>query len=246
MEVSSIEYTYIEHVDPVPGNTWRSGVSTYLTLGLERLAQAERARNPKPFMSVSPDSMGVSALRGRQLTVPSSWAPVTDTNMTAAVFTAGAIDSTGDWPRGMTAALTNADTTQYEAGMFGYVPFSGTALQDVDRRGENDSLTDILVAMPDPTPAHSLVVSSAGGYKYGLISAVATVTPYGMLSNSNDLTLGISTGVYDNASSHVPLDVFEYDESTALGYHSNVFTVQAGGSTIDAFYPVGRPIVETY
>lgn len=246
VDVASVEYTYIEHVDPVPGNTWRSGVSTYLTLGLERLALAERARSPKSALSVSPDNMGVSALQGRRITIPSSWAPTVDTNMTTAVFTAGAVDSTGDWPRGMTAALSNADTTQYESGLFGYVPFSGTALQTVDHHGESDSLPDVSATMPDTTPAHELVVSSAGGYKYGLISAVATVTPYGMISDSNDLTLGISTGVYDNASEHVPLDVFEYDESTALGYHSNVFTVQAGGSTIDAFYPVGRPIVETY
>lgn len=244
--VSSVEYTYVEHVDPVPGNTWRSGVSTYFTTGLERLALAERARSPKSAMAVTPDNMGIAPLQGRQLTVPASWSPSTDTNMTNAVFTAGAVDSTGDWPRGMTAALSNADTTQYESGLFGYVPFSGTALQDVDRRGESDSLPDVSAVMPETTPAHEFVVSSAGGYKYGLISAVATVTPYGMISGSNDLTLGISTGVYDNASEHVPLDVFEYDESTALGYHSNVFTVQAGGSTIDAFYPVGRPIVETY
>jgi hypothetical protein len=244
VSVSAVEYSYMEYIDDVLGHSASHNAVTYPTLGLERIAESERSRSPRSTLLVPPAQMGVQGIVGTVIDIPAGWAPVTDTNMTASVFVSGASDSTGDWPRGATAMLDdNASYTYYESGLFGYVPFSGCVLYDIDRMGKNGSNPDLTVPMPVRTPQHDFKVAMASsGINIHEVLGVATVTPYGMINASKELTLGISTGVMNNSMNLAPQDTFDSNPSVP---RSNIYSLQAGGSTIDAFYPVGRPVVET-
>lgn len=218
--VNAIDVAYVEHMDPILSGIQGAGV--YTPVGYEFVATAERGANPQSTMPN--DNPGIRKLEGKPVTIPASWSGADDNAATAAVFVPGAVDTTGEWARGVTArgvSLPGA-VTLYETGMLGYVPYSGATLR-------NEYTTVVsnlnLELPPEPPVATAYVNPTFGSF---LAPAVARVTPYAIVNGNSDVTVGVAT------ATHAFLGI-----PPGTGYG-----IPEGGSTIDGFYPQGRPILE--
>lgn len=219
--VTAIQVKYAEFDAPMYQEAFDAS-STYLQpLGLEGLAASQRAMDPQSSMTLPSPQI-------KYVNVPDSWSGPDQAAMEAAYFTSGASDSSGDWARGVTSVSSNVTTTYYESGLFGYVPLSGTKLATTLSVTSNNP--DIDLELPVRPKSVVTTISTPAADNSTFKNAVATITPYGMVSSTKELTLGVSTGVYD-------------PNPLGTGY-TNSHPVEPGGSTIDGFYPIGRPIVE--
>lgn len=211
--VGQVVVAYRTHVDPVnvpvPSSSYY-----YENLHYTLLARADAANNPKSTLLDS--NPGVSKLVGKLLTIPESWAPTDDNDAVTAAFVSGAVDTAGEWARGVTAVGDDGSTTFYEVGMLAYVPYSGTVL----RSAHTTAISDLNLEMPPLPPVESVQVDMGA---FG--TAIARVTPYAIINSTRDVTVGVSVGVKDYSS--------------FIDFH-----VPEGGSTIDGFYPQGRPVIE--
>lgn len=219
--VTAIQVKYAEFDAPMYQEAF-DATTTYLQpLGFEGLAAGQRALDPQSSMTLPSPQI-------KYVNVPDSWSGPDQTAMEAAYFTSGAYDSSGDWARGVTSVASNVTTTYYESGLFGYVPLSGTSLASTLDVTSNNP--DISLEVPARPKRVVTTISTPAADNSTFKNAVATITPYGMVSSTKELTLGVSTGVYD-------------PNPLGTGY-TNSHPVEPGGSTIDGFYPIGRPIVE--
>lgn len=220
--VAAIQVRYTEFDAPMYQQSFDSDVTYLQALGLEDLAAGQQALDPQSSMFLAPASV-------KYVNVPDSWSDPDALAMEAAYFVSGASDSSGDWSRGFASVTSNVTTTYYESGLFGFVPLSGTTLQGT--LGITNNNPDIDLELPSQHARVTTTVSTPAADRTTFKNAVATITPYGIMGvDSMDLLLGVSTGVYD--------------PNTVPGGYTNSHTVESGGSTIDGFYPHGRPIVE--
>ncbi len=243
LKIISVEIEYMEWVDPV-NRYMRRAAPIIPTTGYEEMFRAQQASNPKSSFRKPVVGTATSRLLGRVIDIPESWDVSMDNLMTAASFFNGYTDYTGDWVRGRTAIIGGSMTDE---NLFAYVPFSGSYI-----RGHESAVgvPDYDADMPEPGPEDRFPVNLGSASRSELIEVttpfsayielkphVLSATPYAMISEGGDVVLGISTGS--------GIDVLPAGNvSNYFSSHQNTKYVPVGGGTIDAFAPLGRPVVE--
>lgn len=217
--IKSIRYTYTKCAVDVDRFINLNSVPTSVgTSGVDEMFYALMQKSPSSRLPRSKN-----ATQAIRVDIPDTWSGAIENAMEASVFTVGASDYTGDWARGQCARYDNGSGISiYEQGLVGFVPYSGFKLQE--SIGMNPALPSLTDELPDTTPEKTLATAIAARRILDF-SGAASITPSSVVNDAKELTLSVSVGASDNVA-------------------QNNINLPVGGSTIDGFWPVGRPVVE--